>query len=905
MKIFKFLALLTISVLLFSGCEKEEITNYAFQEISAPTDVIANFDVAQDDSGNVTITPSGEGAQVFQVYYGDGDNSFVEVAPGETTSYTYGEGEYLVKVIAIGSTGLTSEFNQRLLISFKAPENLVINVDQAATNPAMVTVSASADFAATFDVYFGEDEDEEPTQLMPDGSIEYTYANPGTYIIRVVAKGASVATIEDTIEVVVPEANDPIKLPITFEDATVNYAVGGFGAADFGPIPAAVIDNPDASGINTSDKVLSVNKTVDAQVYAGASIPLAEPIDFANGTTISLKVWSPRAGTPILFKIEDSSSPRDDNGNPTVFVEIQVNSTLVNTWEELTIDLNSNDSFSTSNTYDTVIVFPDFGTAGKGELFYFDDIQLASSESEPVKLPITFDDAAVSYTVNGFGALDFGPIPAAVIDNPDASGINTTAKVLSVNKLADAQVYAGASIPLAGPIDFTNGTSISFKVWSPRAGTPILFKIEDSSSPKDANGNPTVFVEIQVNSTLVNTWEELTIDLTSSESFSTSNSYDTVIVFPDFGTAGKGELFYFDDIKLATGGTGGEGTIGGTEPSSAAPTPTLAAANVISIFSDAYTDPAGVNYYPDWGQATQYEMVSPGGNAAIKYSEVNYQGIIIGEELDVTEFETVHIDVWSGDYTSIAFFLISQGSGEQKVDLNVTPNQWNSIDVPLSDFTDQGLTINDLKEFKFDVNPDAGGTFYIDNLYFAKSDTSTGGGTDTGGGTISGTPPLNPINFEAGGFGANWTWTVFENDSNPALEILANPDPSGINSSSTVAKFTALQAGQPFAGVESKRNEDIGDFTFDASNSTVKIMVYKTVISDVGLKFSEANGEAQQEVRVTNTKVNEWEELTFDLSGSIGEGITGVITQIIIFPDFQDRAADNVVYFDNITFGSN
>jgi hypothetical protein len=40
-------------------------------------------------------------------------------------------------------------------------------------------------------------------------------------------------------------------------------------------------------------------------------------------------------------------------------------------------------------------------------------------------------------------------------------------------------------------------------------------------------------------------------------------------------------------------------------------------------------------------------------------------------------------------------------------------------------------------------------------------------------------------------------------------------------------------------------------------------------------------------VKVKNTKINEWEELTFDMSGSIGKGITGIIDQIIVFPDFK------------------
>lgn len=163
-----------------------------------------------------------------------------------------------------------------------------------------------------------------------------------------------------------------------------------------------------------------------------------------------------------------------------------------------------------------------------------------------------------------------------------------------------------------------------------------------------------------------------------------------------------------------------------------------------------------------------------------------------------------------------------------------------------------------------------------------------------------------PIDFEAGGYGASWTWTVFENDTNPAVEIVANPSASGVNTSATVAMITALQSGQPWAGCESQHGADIGSFSFSEANSTVKVMVYKSVISDVGVKFVESSGEAQPEVKVANTVINEWEELTFDLSGSIGAGITGIIDQIVIFPDFDlgGRTQDNIVYFDNITFSA-
>jgi len=165
----------------------------------------------------------------------------------------------------------------------------------------------------------------------------------------------------------------------------------------------------------------------------------------------------------------------------------------------------------------------------------------------------------------------------------------------------------------------------------------------------------------------------------------------------------------------------------------------------------------------------------------------------------------------------------------------------------------------------------------------------------------------SPIDFETGGYGATWTWTVFENGGNPSLEIVTNPNTGDINSSATVAKFTALQAGQPWAGCESLHGSDIGTFSLDATNSTLKIMVYKTVISDVGLKFVIPTSGSLGEIKVANTVTNAWEELTFDFSSHIGLPEAIGIDQIVVFPDFDlgGRTQDNIIYFDNISFYSN
>jgi hypothetical protein len=157
-----------------------------------------------------------------------------------------------------------------------------------------------------------------------------------------------------------------------------------------------------------------------------------------------------------------------------------------------------------------------------------------------------------------------------------------------------------------------------------------------------------------------------------------------------------------------------------------------------------------------------------------------------------------------------------------------------------------------------------------------------------------------PVDFESGGNGASWTWTVFENDNNPAVEIIDNPDKTGANTSNKVAKFTAKTAGQPWAGCETKHGADIGTFTLTPTTSTIKIMVWKNVISDVGIKLVDAGNGSLGEIKVANTKTGVWEELVFNFSSR--EGIA--YDQIVVFPDFTARTTENVVYFDNITFGA-
>ncbi|MBN23551.1 MAG: glucan endo-1,3-beta-D-glucosidase [Alteromonadaceae bacterium] len=239
---------------------------------------------------------------------------------------------------------------------------------------------------------------------------------------------------------------------------------------------------------------------------------------------------------------------------------------------------------------------------------------------------------------------------------------------------------------------------------------------------------------------------------------------------------------------------------------------------------------------------------------------------------------------------------VEQGNAATAAQVSIaTPTEtWQHYSIPVKTLSDAGLNLNgiDIVMLFPDWGQGEGAVFRVDNLRILQTPSN---GADNG--EVESNLPA--FDFEPEGLGAGLNWNVFENSDNPPLEFVANPDTSGINSSSRVAKITARVDGAPWVGTEIQHGQ-ITPFTLDESNSIVKMMVYKSVISDVGVKFAIASGGAQGEIKVANTKVNEWEELTFDFSGYIGLVETIDIDQIIVFPDFATRTQDNVVYFDNI-----
>lgn len=165
-------------------------------------------------------------------------------------------------------------------------------------------------------------------------------------------------------------------------------------------------------------------------------------------------------------------------------------------------------------------------------------------------------------------------------------------------------------------------------------------------------------------------------------------------------------------------------------PTTGAPVPTVPAANVISLFSNSYTNVPVDTWSAPWDLATLTD-VQVAGNDAKKYTALTYAGIeFTGTHvINATAMTHFHLDVWAAAGTNVKVKLVdfgangSYGGGDDKEhELTFTaattpafsPLGWRSLEIPLASFTNL-TTRGHLAQLILagDV-----GAMYVDNLYF-------------------------------------------------------------------------------------------------------------------------------------------------------------------------------------------
>ena len=289
-----------------------------------------------------------------------------------------------------------------------------------------------------------------------------------------------------------------------------------------------VVDNPQPNGINISSQVAQTVKESGAEPFAGAFIDLDRAVNFGNFDFLRLDVLSPKPGSVVNIKVENL-----DNADLNMEASATT-SANAGEWEELTFDFSGIDA---SVDYQRIVVFFDFLTDGVGDTYYFDNLR-ESNGTNPLQLPLTFEDDNLGYDFEGFGG---GTVTIA--PNPMQEGINTSNTVGEFLRAADAQNFAGSLIALDSPINFGSFSKVTMKTLSPIAGAVVKLKFENATEAS-------ISVEVDAMTTVVDEWEQLTFDFSGMD---LTREYSKVVVFFDFGNVGNGSTvtYYFDDINLS------------------------------------------------------------------------------------------------------------------------------------------------------------------------------------------------------------------------------------------------------------------------------------------------------------------------------------------------------------------
>jgi hypothetical protein len=166
--------------------------------------------------------------------------------------------------------------------------------------------------------------------------------------------------------------------------------------------------------------------------------------------------------------------------------------------------------------------------------------------------------------------------------------------------------------------------------------------------------------------------------------------------------------------------------------------PTALPADVISLFSNTYTNVPVDSFRTSWSDA-QLTDVQLAGNDAKKYTSLKFVGLefFATAPVDATTMTHFHVDFWTPDATAFKVKLVDFGAngiyqngpgmaGSDDVESELTfdsastpalvANTWISLDIPLTSFT--ALTTKaHLSQL---ILTSTNSTVYVDNLYFHK-----------------------------------------------------------------------------------------------------------------------------------------------------------------------------------------
>lgn len=711
-------------------------------------------------------------------------------------------------------------------------------------NTGTVTFLNISDEAKNYDWDFGDG-----TSSKEINPIK-TYTN-GTYTVTLKASNVSGASASVTgdVTILIPEE---IMLPITFDGANTNYEATTFSGTSF-----EVIDNPAPGGTNNqASKVGAV--TNSGAAFEGLFFELGSPIDLTVLKSIKMDFWSENP-IDVLVKLEADAN---------TFVEITASHQGTG-WEELVF------TFDSVVSYSKFTMFVD-GPGTTTGTFYFDDIMQIETPVAPFDAGLLsngdFSDGNDPWTGGGRNIVTEGG------NSFNSVNVETAGEPFDVN--------------LSQAVEITQGTNyiLTFDASSDRART-ILAGIGLSVDPF-TNTAPSV--------NLTTATQTFTLQLSAAD-FGGANSR----VLFDMG-AEEGTVV-IDNVSLVEGGDGSDSGGGGNDdpvpPTVGATAPTQDAADVISIFSDTYTDvnSDGFNFY---GNAT-FEEVDISGNAALRYTFVegeggNFQIIELGgaNQIDAAgagmtnfRFDAWFPNVLDGN-SALLLKLVDIGAitSEASITINsssspaISQGSWLSFDIPFTELQSNGLagTAN-IQQIVIDLLA-AGQEVYLDNIYFYKSTGTVGSGGEL---TTNG-------DFETGD---TTGWLFFDNSGVAEITNTEN------NGGSFSAKITSGPTNNPGIkqerfGVGTIQPNQLINVTLD---SKVESLADGAIVNVLAFSESatEGVGAVLHNLGTVNVSPGAWNSNSFSFTTAVD--VSGGVSLLIEVVCGGATSCQGVVFFDNVS----
>ncbi|WP_091424837.1 hypothetical protein [Formosa sp. Hel1_31_208] len=717
MKSIKYI-LASILIIAFISCEDDERDTDFINNTEAPSELVLQFGVTQDNTGLVTITPTAVGATSFELFFGDGSGNSVQLTSGESVDKVYAEGTYTLSVIATSVSGLTTQAEQELVVSFTAPQNLAVTIENDGTVSNTVRVNATADFGIMYEVDFGEDGVDDIRTANIGEEIVYEYQAAGIYTITVTAFSAAIETaqyIETDFEVT------EILQPLTAAPVPPNRA-----EADV----ISMFSNAYDLDVNVSSwrSDWSTSVLTDFQIdgddtksyfdadFVGVEFYGADAVDASNIEFFHIDVWTSNATT---FRIK-----LVDLGGAATEAEIVFDNFNQNEW--VSIDIPMSDFIDGGMTATNSIQQLIFSGLPTGTFdFFIDNVYFYNATpSAPSMAAPTPPARPQADVISMFSnAYDLDVVVSSWRSDWSTSTLTDIQLDGDDTKRYEDADFVGVEF-YGSPVDATDMEFFHIDIWTPDASL-FRIKLVDLGSGSPIEGE-IPFPDIQPGG-----WISLDIPLedfadagivtNASNLLTVRNSLQQLI----FSGLPAGTFdFYIDNVYFWRESA--------TSPGEAAPAPTVPEANVISMYSNTYTDDVNESSWrSDWSTSILTDIVID-GNDVKEYIDADFVGVeFYGDPVDATSMTFFHIDVWTPNASTFRVKLVDLGSGspvEGEIAFDNFPlGEWVSLEIPLADFADADLVTNasntldirnSLQQLIFSGLPTGTFDFYIDNVYF-------------------------------------------------------------------------------------------------------------------------------------------------------------------------------------------